>query len=491
MAPNACGNSSLPNAYGTNFPTPSDPYGQGYSNETALGWDGNYWPVFEYLSGSFFARGVPTTYNANGTTICGAMYSFSIYNRNGNRPAQSVQWTEEAGYLPAMTTSFTTGTTAVAIKEFADKVTIGGHPFGVVYARVSVTNNGVRGDHPSTPAASGAEPGAADQHLAEHRPARRDQQPRLRRRRRQLRLRRGASHRDARCRPAPRTSPPPTARWRPTGTAGSARPRPSRCPTSRCRTPAVWPTPGTAMTNAYKAGTVYILMTQIGEAQFSAANNYFWLLNHDVPGELNARLETGDFHDAQNLLLTARISQATNFDEHGANWYFDGDWKTPSTWAYYLAKTNDTAFVSQYFHDDAGGSSPWGPSLYTIMHGIYQGQLASDGVAGDQLRQRLLGPLAVRRLLGAGGPGRVQVHCDAHRQHRRGAVRRRRVHLAAERDRTRCWPATSRPTGSATCRAPSTSRTRPTAATPTTTPTGPRRCGSARTSGRRCSWAAR
>jgi len=137
--------------------------------------------------------------------------------------------------------------------------------------------------------------------------------------------------------------------------------------------------PGSAMTNAYKAGTVYSLMMQAGEAQFSAANNYFWLLNHDVPGELNARLETGDYHDAQNLLLTARISQDPGFNEQGANWYFDGDWKTPSSWAYYLAKTNDTAFAAQYFHDDASGSSPWGPSLYTIMHGIYQGQLASDG----------------------------------------------------------------------------------------------------------------
>jgi hypothetical protein len=142
VAPNSCKNSSLPNAYGTDFPTPTDPFGQGFFNETALGWDGNYWPVYQYLSGSFFARGVPTTFNANGTTICGAMYSFSIYNMNGNRPAQSVQWSEESGYLPAMTTSFTSGSTAVAIKEFADKVTIGGNPFDLVYARVSVTNNG-------------------------------------------------------------------------------------------------------------------------------------------------------------------------------------------------------------------------------------------------------------------------------------------------------------------------------------------------------------
>jgi hypothetical protein len=378
VAPNACGNSSLPNAYGTNFPTPTDPYGQGFYNETALGWDGNYWPVFEYLSGSFFARGVPATYNANGTTICGAMYSFSIYNLGGNRAAQSVQWTEEGGYLPAMTTSFSSGSTAVSIKEFEDRVTIGGNPVGVVYARVSVTNNGGSavtldpgGSGPNlvrltSSSLNTVQPGATNDHdylvavdnfgsgaalptgsaLSANAP--------------------GFDSADSQM----------AAYWngRVGETASFSLPNLALPSTGNLANP------GSALVNAYKAGTIYSLMMQIGEAQFSAANNYAWLLNHDVPGELNARLETGDYHDAQNLLLTARISQDPNFDEHGANWYFDGDWKTPSSWAYYLAKTNDTGFVSKYFHDDSGGSSPWGPSLYTIMHSIYTGQLASDGV---------------------------------------------------------------------------------------------------------------
>jgi hypothetical protein len=377
VAPNACGNSSLPSAYGTNFPAPGDPLGQGFSNQTALGWDGNYWPVYQYLSGSFFARGVPTTYNFNGTNICGAMYSFSIYHYNGNRPAQSVQWTQEAGYLPAMTTSFTSGSVAVAIKEFADKVTIGGHAFDLVYARVSVTNNG------SAPVT--IDPGGSGPNLV-----------RLTSTSRNTVAAHATSNHDY----VVAVDNFGNGAALPTGTALSGA-APS-FDTADGQMAAYWngriaetasfslpnltlpntgnlANPGTALVNAYKAGTVYGLMMQVGEAQFSGANNYFWLLNHDVPGELNARLETGDFHDAQNLLLTARISQATNFNEHGANWYYDGDWKTPATWAYYLAKTNDTGFVSQYFHDDAGGASQWGPSLYTIMHSIYSGQLASDG----------------------------------------------------------------------------------------------------------------
>ena len=378
VAPNACNNSSLPNAYGTNFPTPNDPYGQGYYNESALGWDGNYWPVFSYLSGSYFARGVPTTYNASGTTICGAMYSFSIYQTGGSRPAQSVQWAEDSGYLPALTTSFTSGTTAVSIKDFADKVTISGNQVMLVYTRVSVTNNGSSAIT-LDPGGSGTnlvrltstslntvQPGATSNHdyvaavdnfgsgvalpststISSSAPSLDSAYSAM------------TSYWNGRIAETPTISLPNTTLPN-TGSLAN---------------------PGTALVNAYKAGTVYNLIMQVGEAQFSAANNYAWLLNHDVPGELMARFETGDLHDAQNLLLTARISESPSFNEVGANWYYDGDWKTPAAWALYLAKTNDTAFVSQYFHDDASGSSPWGPSLYTIMHSIYQGQLASDGV---------------------------------------------------------------------------------------------------------------
>jgi hypothetical protein len=67
MPVNICQNSSLPRDYGTNFPTPSDPYGFGYANQTVIGWEGNYYAPFAYLSGSYFARGVPLTYQRGGT----------------------------------------------------------------------------------------------------------------------------------------------------------------------------------------------------------------------------------------------------------------------------------------------------------------------------------------------------------------------------------------------------------------------------------------
>ncbi|WP_377273105.1 RICIN domain-containing protein [Peterkaempfera sp. SMS 1(5)a] len=378
VAPNACNNSSLPNAYGTNFPSPSDPNGQGFSNESALGWDGNYWPVNTFLSGSYFARGVPTTYNSGGTTICGAMYTFSIYHTGGNRPAQSVQWTEDSGYLPALTTSFTTGTTAVSIKNFADKATIAGSPVMLVYTRVSVTNHGS--------SAITLDPGGSGANLVRLTSSSLNT------------VQAGAtSNHDyvaavdnfgsgqALPSAGTLTSSAPGLDSAYSAMAAYWNGRIAETPTLTLPNLTLPSTgslanPGTALTGAYKAGTVYNLIMQVGQAQFSAADNYAWILNHDVPGELMARFETGDFHDAQNLLLTARISEATTFNEHGANWYYDGDWKTPAAWALYLAGTGDTAFVGQYFHDDSGGSSQWGPSLYTIMHTIYQGQLSSDGV---------------------------------------------------------------------------------------------------------------
>ena len=373
LAPNACRNSSLPRSYGTNFQTPNDPYGRGFQNTTAIGWDGNYWPVITYLSGSFFARGVNSTYNG----LCGGMYSFNAYVYGGNPGAQSVQWTEDDGYLPAMRTSRTSGGVGIVIKNFADRVTINGNAFMLIYTRVAITNNGSStvtvapgGSGPNlvrltSSSLDSVAPGQTNDHdfvvavdnfgngaayptgstLSANAPSYDTAYNQM------------ASYWNSRLAETNTFSLPNTTLPN-TGNLAN---------------------PGTAMTNAYKAGTIYNLIMQVGKAQFSGANNYNWILNHDVPGELTAKFLTGDFRDARNLLLTARISEQDNWNEVGANWYWDGVWKTMGTWATYLAKTGDTSFVSQYFRDDASGSAPWGPSLYTIARVKYPAQLASDG----------------------------------------------------------------------------------------------------------------
>jgi hypothetical protein len=373
---NACNNSSLPRDFGTNFATPSDPNGFGFANQTAIGWTGNYYAPFEYLSGSYFARGVPDTYKQGSTSYCGQMYSFGAYTyglASGQAPAAgSVHWSMADGYLPAMVTSFTRDNVAISITDFADQQTIGGHPVEVVYTRISVTNHGT--------ATVSVPPGAFGSGLVELDTTSDDVAPG-----------KTVTHDFA--------APVDTfgsGQALPTLTAATV----STYPKAYAHMAGYWAKqvavapslslpnvslastnnladPGTAIDNAYKAAYVYTRIVQTGESEFSGANNYDWLLNHDVPGILDNRFELGDFAGAQNLLLTARVSEASTFNEYGANWYWDGPWRTPLAWAQYLERTNDTTFVSQYFHDDASGPSQWGPSLYTLMHTDYLAQLSA------------------------------------------------------------------------------------------------------------------
>jgi hypothetical protein len=373
---NVCGDSS-PKQVGTNAPLPSDPHGFGFANESILGWQGNYYAPLTYLSGSYFARGVPAHYTAGSTTYCGAMYSFGVYTyglASGQAPAPgSVQWSEGDGYLPAMTTSFSRGGADVTITNFADAQKVNGSLTELVYTRITIKNT-TTGELSVPPGASGANlvtltsspdaipaggtatdeyvsavdtfsstkplPGPTDlAHVARYDAA----------------YKHMANNWNSMLATAPSLSLPNTE----LPSTGLAK-------------------PGDAISNAYKAAYIYTRMVQTGEAQFSGANNYDWVLNHDAPSILDNRFAVGDFTDAQNLLLTARISEQPNFDENGANWYWDGLWKTPTAWADYLQGTGDTAFVGKYFHDDATGSSPWGPSLYTIMHTYLQQQLNSS-----------------------------------------------------------------------------------------------------------------
>ena len=84
VAGNAC-SASLGADWGTNFAYPADPYapatdgGPTVKNQSVLGWEGNYYAPFAYLSGSFFARGVTGTYAQSGNSYCGTMFSFGVY----------------------------------------------------------------------------------------------------------------------------------------------------------------------------------------------------------------------------------------------------------------------------------------------------------------------------------------------------------------------------------------------------------------------------
>lgn len=373
---NACHNSSLPQDFGTNFPVPDDPNGFGFANQTVIGWEGNYYAPFAYLSGSYFARGVPDTYQQEGQSYCGAMYAFGVYDYGlaaGQAPAPgSVQWTMADGYLPALTTSFVRNSVKVSITDFADKQIIAGNPVELVYTRVSVTNQGTAAvTVPSGQSGPGlveldsnpdaVAPGATVQHDF---------------------VAAVDTFGSGQALPGTATLTSDALSYdRAFGNmAGYWNQRLSAIPTLSLPNITLPDTagladPGQAIDNAYKAAFVYTRIVQVASAPFSGANNYDWLLNHDLPGMLANRFALGDYTDAQNLLLVGRISEDPSFNEEGANWYWDGVWRTPVAWAQYLEGTNDVAFVKKYFHDDANGPSQWGPSLYTMMHTDYLSQL--------------------------------------------------------------------------------------------------------------------
>jgi hypothetical protein len=170
-----------------------------------------------------------------------------------------------------MRTSFTTGSLGIAIKDFADKVTIGGNPFLLVYARVSVTDNG---SAPVTvdPAGTGpnllrltstslntVQPGQTNNH---------DYVVAVDNFGTSVALPTGSTLSAG----APGYDTAYTQmvnHWN----SRLAEATSFTLPNLTLPNTGNLANPGTALTNAFKAGEIYLLMMQVGEAQFSAANN--------------------------------------------------------------------------------------------------------------------------------------------------------------------------------------------------------------------------
>ncbi len=266
------------------------------------------------------------------------MYTFSAYNYGlaaGQAPRAGFGAVDQAnGYLPAHDHQRSPGTTWRSRSRTSptrrpsaatrSSWSTPGSPSPTTASSAVTVPPGQSGPNlvPLTSASDTVQPGQTEQ-------------PRLRRRRRHLR------HPAARCPRRPRsasrrasaarsrTTPAYQPHGRATGTGGCRRPRRLSLPNVTLPNTGNLANPGTALDNAYKAGFVYTRIVQVGKAPFSGANNYAWLLNHDLPGILANRFELGDFTDAQNLLLTGRISEDPNFNEDGANWYWDGAVEDP------------------------------------------------------------------------------------------------------------------------------------------------------------------
>ncbi len=337
----------------------------------AIGWAGNQQAVVACLTGSFVVINNQQT------------YGYGVYD--GSRTT----WVNAGGYLPALVTGFHHGGAAVTITNFGDKVTIGGHPYVVIYSRVSVTNpTGKALTVDPQPTSNLTALGSASTTVPAHRTVNHDYAA--------VSDEFGGSY-----------AAPTAAQLRAAGGYAQhyAHMR-SFWNGQLSHLVQIRKLPDMRLADAYRTGFIYTQITRAGADLKTGVNGYDKEYSHDVIGILANMLTQGFRSDgttsALDLLLQARDVVGTQAQ------YDDGIWKYSWPWAIYLQKTGDlTSVQGQLRHPRARRGRPAAE---------HQGQRARDRGgphrprrdhrehAGHR-RQRLLDD---RRLLRAHGAGVVQ-----------------------------------------------------------------------------------
>ena len=329
-------------AYRCCFNVNTDAFTGADGTASAIGWLGDYNSVVTCLGGTFVVQDGP-----------GALFQndgFGVYD------GQRTTWADADGYLPAQVTTFDDTGTTVAITEFADEVTLGGHPFVAVYSRVRVTNpTGARGGREPRGI---TQPGPPRRRVG-HRARPRQREPRLRRARGPLRRRRPVAERPGagRLRAASTRTSPTCAR---SGTRSST-------PSQRISVP------DPALVDAYKSGFITTQIARSGNDLDTGVNGYESEFSHDVVGILTNLFTQGYFTDAHALLTEARNVVGAQGQ------YVDGLWTYAVPWAVYLMKTGDTSFVAQNFATAGPAGAAQQPSIEDAAHAIAADRTGPQG----------------------------------------------------------------------------------------------------------------
>ena len=317
-------------AYRCAFNVDTDAFTGADGTASAIGWLGDHNSVITCLGGTFVIQDGPGGLFQD--------YGFGIY------AGQRTTWTDADGYLPAQTTTFTTGGATVSITEFADRVILSGAPFVAVYSRVRIVNPTSR-TITADPLASAAlvplesAPNAVlPHHTVDHDYV-------------VVADRFGS-----------------TAPWPSNGTILAAGGFAERFAHMR----AFWNgqlagiaqinVPERSLVDAYKSGFITTQITRSGNDLDTGVNGYQSEFSHDVVGILTNLFTQGSYGDAHALLTEARAVVGA------PGQYLDGLWTYPVPWAVYLLKTGDKAFVQQNFA--AGGTNASEPSLEEAAHAI-------------------------------------------------------------------------------------------------------------------------
>jgi hypothetical protein len=317
-------------------------YAQG-ATAAAIGWAGNNEAVVACLSGSFVVKNTQAT------------YGYGVYD------ASRTTWVNAEGYLPALVTSFTKNGAQVSITNFADKVTVGAHPFVAVYSRVSVHNPTGHAVTVDPQATSNLVPlNAASNSVPAHRTVNHDYAV--------FSDEFGASY-------AYPTSPQLVraggfdahyahmrSYWR-----GQVR-----------QLAQIVKLPDPRLIDAYYTGFIYTQLTRAGSALKTGVNGYDKEYSHDVVGILATMLTQGYRTDGSvgdvDLLLNLRDTVGTQAQ------YDDGIWKYAWPWAIYLQKTGDLASVKANFDTPGPNGDADQPSIVDSAHAIAAARTGPGGI---------------------------------------------------------------------------------------------------------------
>ena len=326
------------------------------------------------LGGSFFVTsgGGP---GSGAAAVTGATYGYGVYDDS------PTTWANADGYLPALVTTFHRDGASICITNFGDKVSIGGHPYVVIYSRVSVTN-------PTGPPIS-VDPQPTANLIPLNRPATPCPHtgPSTTTTRRRRQVRRQLRHCRQR-RPGGRGRLQPALRAH----AGVLEPAAGRLAQIQL--------PDPRLVDAYRTGFIYTQIIRSGNELKTGVNGYDKEYSHDVIGILANMLTQGYTTGAHGLLDRPATSSAPRPSTTTGSGRTPGPGRStcrrPATWLR----------QGQLRHSRTGGDRAEHQGDRSRDRGRPHRARRDHGEDQRHRRQRLLDD---RQLLGADGPGGVQV----------------------------------------------------------------------------------
>jgi hypothetical protein len=324
-----------------------------FGDASAIGWAGNSQGVVACLGGSFWVDtsgpdGGPGS--ASTKAVTGTTYGYGIYDDS------KTTWANADGYLPAMVTTFHRDGATIAITNFGDRVSIGGHDFVIVYSRVAVTNPGSSTISVDPQASAGLIPlDSAGVKVPSHSTVVHDYAV-----------------------PADKFGGsydyPAAAAIKAAGGFGQHFAHMKAYWDGQlAKIAQITSLPDQNLINAYKSGFIYTQIIRSGTELKTGVNGYDQEFSHDVIGILANLFTQGYTDDAHGLLLRARHVSGNQPQ------YLDGVWTYPWVWAVYLMKTGDLSFVKANFATEGSGGKTE-PSIKDTAHTIAADRTGPGGI---------------------------------------------------------------------------------------------------------------